>query len=307
MARAKKGTKPKVNGGDPKSSCPCSNEPNDTVYIQCDSCDQWWHCCCVSLGGLLDHMVEVIENWECPRCFKSPYVGMDTDASVDIVSAENSSVRDIVKTEIKSVIGELKNIVETTTEAALENIKKDIIEQSAKKVKSYVEVVKTDLQEVVREKPSTQIVKQVVTQIDADNLQRVKRECNVIISNVPEVKGEDGKYSSKADKDFLYDVCEFEEDDVTSFFRAGKPVTDGGSSKTVHRPLIVKLCSREAAMHYCNNGKGWMVEDEHTKDKNGKAVRYWINQDLSRADREANFLVREERRKRLQEKAKVRC
>ena len=90
MARAKKGSKPKANGdSDLKSTCPCSNEPEDSVYIQCDSCDQWWHCGCVSLGGLLDYMVEVIEEWLCPRCFKSPFVvptgfvngdGLDTNA-----------------------------------------------------------------------------------------------------------------------------------------------------------------------------------------------------------------------------------
>ncbi len=158
---------------------------------------------------------------------------------------------------------------------------------------------------MVRDKPSAKVVKQVVNQIDADNLQRVKRECNVIINNVPEVKGGNGKYSSDADKEFLYDVCEFEEEDVVSFFRAGKTVLTNDSGKTVPRPLIVKLCSKEAAMFYCNNGKGWMVEDKNILDTNSKPVRYWINQDLSRADREAQFFVREERRKRLQQKANV--
>ena len=61
--------------------CPCLNDPDGAVYIQCDSCEQWWHCGCVSLNGLTDEMVKDIVKWECHKCFKSPYLKSSEPAS----------------------------------------------------------------------------------------------------------------------------------------------------------------------------------------------------------------------------------
>ena len=149
----------------------------------------------------------------------------------------------------------------------------------------------------MKEKPPVQLVKETVRQIDADQIERVKRECNVVINKVPE-KTTHGELSNDADLQFLYDTCGIQEHEVVSCFRAGKGVKLDADRKPLPRPLVVKFKTKKSAMWWSNDGKGWKVEDPDTGNV------YWINQDLNRADREAQFFVRTERRKRLLERAK---
>ena len=179
-------------------------------------------------------------------------------------------------------------------------VKKDIVNESSSKVKSYVDAAKVDLQATISDKPPTQLVKATVQQIDADKIQRIKRECNVIIRHVPEMAIKENRSQSN-DLKFLHEICGMEEEEIVSCFRAGK-LTESGESREQPRPLIVKLKSKEAALYWSNYGKGWKVEVDSDKAK--KEV-YWINQDLNRADRDVQFFVRQERRKRLAEKAKL--
>ena len=92
-----------------------------------------------------------------------------------------------------------------------------------------------------------------------------------------------------------------EEDEIVSCFRAGKLTESGESKEHKPRPLIVQLKSKQDALYWSNYGKGWKVEVE---SDNAKKEVYWINQDLNKADRDAQFFVRLERRTRLAEKAK---
>ena len=102
-----------VSDDEDLETCPCGGE-TDGLLVECGTCSQWYHLECVGLKGLTEKMVEVLENWECPRCFtpnfdchksSPPYDNEDT------VNAESSSVRNIVKQEIKTVMEELKNVV----------------------------------------------------------------------------------------------------------------------------------------------------------------------------------------------------
>ena len=65
-------------------------------------------------------------------------------------------------------------------------------------------------------------------------------------------------------------------------------------------------CYLEIKFHkkgeYSKDGKGALVECLEEVDEEGKAKRYWINLDLCKADREAQFFVREEMRKRVKER-----
>ena len=74
------------------------------------------------------------------------------------------------------------------------------------------------------------------------------------------------------------------------------------NGKPVHRPLVAKLKTKVAAYEHSNDGKGALVECLEEVDEEGKAKRYWINLDLCKADREAQFFVREEMRKRVKER-----
>ena len=58
-----------------------------------------------------------------------------------------------------------------------------------------------------------------------------------------------------------------------------------------------------ALNEYSKDGKGTLVECLVLEvDEEGKAKRYWINLYLCKADREAQFFVIEEMRKRVKER-----
>ena len=58
------------------------------------------------------------------------------------------------------------------------------------------------------------------------------------------------------------------------------------------RPLVIKMKNEQLANEWTKDGKGHKTANGH-----------WINKDLCAADRKANFLSREERRKRTQKKS----
>ena len=70
----------------PEDNCVCGVYLPNEVSIGCESCEAYWHLSCVGLKGLTEEMAEVLENWECPRCFVSPLVEPVKVAD----SAENS-------------------------------------------------------------------------------------------------------------------------------------------------------------------------------------------------------------------------
>ena len=299
-----KGEKQSLSASNETNTCPCEEYIDDAVFIQCDCCDTWWHCSCVSLKGLTETMVAVIEHYECPRCFKSPLASMEESPIQGELGTVCNVLTNTMKKEFKAVTTVFQNTLKEELVSALEMTKKDIVNESSTKVKSYVEAVKVDLQTVVKETPPARLVKDAVRQMDTDQIERVKRECNVVINQVPE-KIVNGKHDKENDLKFLYQTCGFEENEVVSCFRAGK-VTKLDSSKDGitprPRPLVVKLKTKEDAMWWCDYGNGWKVESDNSDEPEKKAV-YWINQDLNRADREAQFFVRQERRNRLKRKA----
>ena len=49
--------------------CPCKEYIEGELSIECESCNKYWHLCCVGLQGLTEKMITCLEHWECPDCF----------------------------------------------------------------------------------------------------------------------------------------------------------------------------------------------------------------------------------------------
>ena len=81
----------------PKKKCVCGHRINGSVWICCSSCSQWYHCGCVSLGGLDTNMVKKIRKWECYRCFKPAC----EPASVVAANTDTNSLRQIIREELQ--------------------------------------------------------------------------------------------------------------------------------------------------------------------------------------------------------------
>ena len=272
--------------------CPCGEDLDEgAVMLSCSECGLWWHACCVNLKGISEDMAATIKDWRCPHCFISRFT---TGKLIKATFPEiiNSGATTFGKEEVRKIIKE-----------ELAMAKTEIIACSKENVKSYASVLKNEVKETAEKTTSKELAKQVVVQMDVDHVERRKRESNIVVKGVKEVSTNDTDSGSAADLEFLSKTCDIVKEEIVSCFRAGKKIVDS-DGKEVPRPLVAKLKSKEKALLYTKNGKGSMVENKEETGTDGKPIRYWINLDLCRADREAQFFVRQEQRKRLSEKKK---
>ena len=281
-----------------KQNCPCYEYVEESNLICCDKCDQWWHTECVNMKNLSNGAIAEIKGWFCPFCYVSKYSPitllqaelkarpLSEDGKFESVLGFDlqRTVTDAVSVAFQSFSSEAKIVIRDTTKSTVEETRK-----------SYAATLKSDLRETIEGGTTAAAVEKVVVKIDQDNLERVKRECNVVINDVDE--GKVPKNTKQADMKFLLKTCKFDKEDIVDCFRAGKSLEREG--KTLPRPLVVKLKSKEDVKFYSANGNGQRVFDETNVLDDGKAKQYWINQDLCLADRKAQFFVRQERRKRL--------
>ena len=91
----------------------------------------------------------------------------------------------------------------------------------------------------------------------------------------------------------MQDILELQEPGcIVKCFRLGSPKDENNVLKSVPRPLLVEFDKPETASYYHGNGKG-------VKSRDG----YWVNPDLSRLQREANFRARKFLREKKQKKS----
>ena len=55
------------------NECPCGSSDDRSIFIICEKCKQKWHNRCCNLSGLNAAAVEMLDDWECPMCYVSPY------------------------------------------------------------------------------------------------------------------------------------------------------------------------------------------------------------------------------------------
>ena len=289
--------------------CPCTNHDPDSCYVICSVCSQEWHQACVGLQGLTEPMVKLLDLWLCPICFILPQKVIQKSGIINIghsrtpvkgprveSSANCTTIRLIVQEELQKVKSELNQTVQgAVTESITENMEK--IETS---VRSYATVaaenhtgILQELETVKNQKPQAQtptdeVMKKVVTQMDIDQYERNKRKANLMINKIPEADSEDMSVKNAADMKFLVEKLKIPEYDIVTCYRAGYQKT-GEDGKQIPRPLIVKMRDVPCAQK-------WHDYERGTKITLG-AVDYYINADLCKADRQARFFARDQRRK----------
>ena len=256
-----------------KQSCLCGKNPKSVVWICCCSCSQWFHCECVSLGGLTKESVESIIKWECFLCFKTPFMSESDDPK----SVNRQELRKIVKEEICVVVREELN-------EAFKGVctKSDV--KSA--MKSYVDIVKEGHKEVMEATSGPAAIKEVCKTLNVEQFEREKKKKNVIVSNVPESPANlSGEEKKAHDITYLCHELDMDKEEIVTCFRTGKMDKDSdGVIKP--RPVVVIFKKEETATFWHNDKKGF------------KSRSHWVNPDLCRADREAQYFLRQERRKR---------
>ncbi|NQZ52217.1 MAG: hypothetical protein HRT95_19210 [Moritella sp.] len=216
-------------------------------------------------------------------------------------------VRAEVKESIKSIISEeLGAIIPTTVTSCMGKDMEKIVSKAVEdnniktSIQSYADITSKQQKKLVEEVKTVTTTKEVVSQVcrqmDTDNIERQKRKLNIIISNVPEPTSVKPREKYDEDMKFVKETAGIPQEDFEAFYRAGKPRTDGKP-----RPIIIKMVDRECVDYWTINGKGYKLENVTGYNDQ----QCWINKDLCKADREAAFFVREERKLRMNQSSET--
>ena len=271
--------------------CPCKQYLTGELSVACENCGKYWHLCCVGLRGLTEDMVAALENWQCQDCYTCPHSYKGKSESLTS-SSECGSIKVMVRDELTAI----QPVIRVTVENAVRNVLNNSVcskEDIKDVMKSYAEVTEQSQKKVIQHaaaaNSSKAVVENVVRKLDADKVEREKRKSNVVVLNAPEPSKESTSDQKKAkDNDFCTTVLKIPSTDIEACWRAGKL---DESKPDFSRPLVIKLKNETLVRDWTKDGKGHKTESGH-----------WINKDLCAADRKANFLAREERRKRMEKK-----
>ena len=278
-----------------ESYCQCDSYLAEELSVGCEICDLYWHLSCVGLKGLTESMINHLVDWRCPNCFVSPRAKGRSTSTTSPESAEVIAMRAIFKEELHQMSPVIKKNVEDAVRKALTDTSpnKELFDSSVTKavdkaVKSYADITASSQKKVIEEisfaQASKDVVQQVVRQLDVDQVERKKKKLNVCVNKVPESTKKSPRDREKDDYQYCIDSLEIDARDIVSCHRAGKK---DEKISNFCRPLIVKLRREEDVSYYTLDGRGFMTRD-----------KLWINPDLCRADRKANFEARQEAEKR---------
>ena len=272
--------------------CPCKDYMEGELSVSCDSCEKYWHLCCVGLRGLTAETVTSLECWQCPDCYTCPHTYKEKPSSDSATNADCGTMRVLLRDELHSI----QPVIKVTVENAVRKLLPKTVcskEDVHNAVKSYADVTRESQKKVIEQASITQssktVVENVVRKLDADKIEREKRKLNVVVLNVPEPDKDLSKEEKKEeDTKFCNEVLDMSSEDFELCWRAGKI---DESKPGYCRPLIIKMVDDKAVEEWTRDGKGLKLDSGH-----------WVNKDMCSADRRAYFLARQERRKRIANK-----
>ncbi|KAL5268337.1 hypothetical protein ACHWQZ_G002262 [Mnemiopsis leidyi] len=183
--------------------CPCKKYMEGELSVECQSCNKYWHLCCVGLKGLSEEMVESLENWQCSDCYLCPHSYKEKNTSTS-----SSNDCGTMKVMIRDELNAIQPVIEVTVENAVRNILSKSVcskEDVEGVVKSYAAVAREGQKEVIQQaalaQSSKKVVEIVVRQMDADKVEREKRRSNVVVLSAPEPEKEaSAEQKKKEDK-----------------------------------------------------------------------------------------------------------
>ena len=204
-----------------------------------------------------------------------------------------------IKDEVKQVVKEnLKTVLKEAVDQMIggETMKKtfaDALKGSQSVIKEQTrECFTKSLGEALKDSQN-EIISQTTAKQEADMVEKEKRSRNCVISGVKESELTVPDDRRVADTLLAEKLMGLEgQKSIVKCFRAGPILgTGSNSSRTEPRPLIVTLVNPELAKQAHNYGNGAKINVDGTD--------YWVNPDLTRTERKANYLARQKKRGRI--------
>ena len=253
------------------------------ALMPCTNCTRWWHPSCVGLAGLTKTHTKLIKDWKCPLCFAfkgALSVKIKDDLNVfEEEKGESSDLQQEVQKGVKAAIPDIISSIKATLSG--EGV-------MAQPQDTWAQV--TQRKEIIREvveETSKHALEKGMQLMDANLSEQKKRERNAVISGVVEDYGGAGSSLRNVAAELLGNGCS--PDDLVTVKRLGvrKP--------TSKRPILVVFKTEDAAQFFHNYGMGRKVSD-----------RTWINPDLTRTQRNAQFEKRQAKREKYRNRSSLR-
>ena len=257
---------------------------------QCRTCARWWHGQCVGLQGLKDAELAMLKNWDCPLCLKLPQ-GVEREI-VSLTKADIEGVLQPLMEEIKSVKAKvmpkdkMKEIVSNTVEKGLS----EKLEHQTNTWNNVLQENREQTSQAITDtisRNNTRVINEVISnskqQMDADARERDLRKCNVVINDFPESTARLATDKIKHDRHYAQQILGIDDDEIVKVRRGG-PLKEGERRP---RSLIVTVVTPDLANNLHDYGRG--VRRVCTTERN---LAYWVNPDLIKVDRDANYRAR---------------
>ena len=232
---------------------------------------------------ILDKLDVHMDEWkgEMVRCIKE---GVKTEINDEVGQILKDTVPDIEK----SVATDVNQ--QNSLEQIVPKIVEETVSKSDKKWSDFFKSNKEEIKKQTKEaKNQTKMVEKSIAAAKqkqaVENIERQKRVRNIIITNVPESDSNDEKKQTEHDTKYIIDYFNLSANDISTVYRVGYP------NKNTHGPrkLVAILASPDIAKEQHNYGRGKPIYQE---DK----IKHWVNPDLIKEDRVANFNARQSRR-----------
>ena len=193
-----------------------------------------------------------------------------------------------LKEEIQKCI---PNVVKSVAEETVKTKKfqkpwSDLFKKTQADFKEEAGKTLNETLKTVLNKNQEEIVSKTLSKQDQHQFEKDRKARDVIISNIPESKSAEPLDRINEDKDWVTRICDIDKTQIIKCYRVGSSHSETGK----HRLLLVTVDRPELARELHNYGDGLRV---FMADK-----VYWINPDLIRAERVANYKARQERKRR---------
>ncbi len=273
-------------------------------------------------GPLLDMTMAIWREYELCRQFVLKVLEFkdnsgDMEPKLDEIASDLSHDKldkHLEKIEMKlsnwgeRITYEMKEILEKEIPSALPEVTKDAVKEmstNTKFMKPWNELFKKSQGELKDEANKTfrttlktalsesqqEIVSRVQQKHDVDMFERDRRVCNFVIEKCEESTAALAPDRLNHDIDFVVKVTGIDDRDIMKCIRAGPGKDPGTGEIRTSRPIIVTVKTPELAkrLHGYGNGRKVIFNDNC----------WWINPDLTQAERRANFNARQCRRTRM--------
>ena len=193
-----------------------------------------------------------------------------------------------MKKEIKKTVDEgIKSVVEKSQPIEFESVIAKTVEETDKKWSDLFKTSKDEMKKQTKEaKNQSNLLEKSIAAAKqkqaVENIERQKRERNIAVRNIPESNKPDEKERIEEDRNAIMNMLNLDPEDIESVYRVGKKV------EGMPRVLIAVLVTPNVAKQQHNYGRGRPINLDNKT--------YWVNADLIKEDREANFKARNQRR-----------